>query len=51
MGKTIIIIGPQGSGKGTIAEGIKEELGMEVITTGDLLREETEEGNRRRKED
>ncbi|MDD5193031.1 MAG: nucleoside monophosphate kinase [Candidatus Nanoarchaeia archaeon] len=35
----LIFIGPQGSGKGTQAEIISEELGIPHISTGDLFRE------------
>ncbi|MBI2579983.1 MAG: nucleoside monophosphate kinase [Candidatus Aenigmarchaeota archaeon] len=35
----IIIMGPQGSGKGTQAEMLARELGIRHVCTGDLLRE------------
>ncbi len=36
----LILIGPPGSGKGTLAGMFKEELGLLHISTGDILREE-----------
>lgn len=36
----IILMGPQGSGKGTLARKITAEFGLPQISTGDLLREE-----------
>lgn len=36
----MILIGPPGSGKGTLAEMFKKELGLLHISTGDILREE-----------
>jgi adenylate kinase family enzyme len=36
--KVIILIGRSGSGKGTHAKLLKEELDLEYLGTGDLLR-------------
>jgi adenylate kinase len=35
----LIIFGPPGSGKGTYASRLQAKLGVEVISTGDLMRE------------
>jgi len=40
----IIIIGPQASGKGTIARKLKGLYGFDVIGTGDLIRDEIKKG-------
>lgn len=39
MGLNVLILGPQGSGKGTQAKRIAEEYGCAHIATGDMLRE------------
>jgi adenylate kinase len=36
----IIIFGPPGSGKGTYSSRLKERLGLEKVSTGDIFREE-----------
>jgi adenylate kinase len=36
----IVLLGPPGAGKGTLANLIKEQFKMEHISTGDLMREE-----------
>lgn len=35
----LIFLGPPGSGKGTLAQGIKEEMGLAHISTGAMLRQ------------
>lgn len=37
--KNVILIGAQGAGKGTYASIIKEKLGLQHISTGDMFRE------------
>ncbi len=41
----LIILGPQGSGKGTQAKLIAEKFGLTHIASGDLLRAEAESGS------
>lgn len=43
--KNIILIGLPGSGKGTQSKKISKELGLEHISTGDLIREEQTKGS------
>ncbi|WP_376794349.1 adenylate kinase [Thermogemmatispora sp.] len=40
----IILIGAQGSGKGTQAEALSQELGIPHVASGDLFRKEVAEG-------
>lgn len=36
--KAVILLGPPGSGKGTVAEDLKESVHFEHVSTGDMLR-------------
>ena len=42
---TVALLGPPGSGKGTQAERLRDELGFTWLSTGDLLREARAEGS------
>jgi adenylate kinase len=44
MKPTIALLGPPGSGKGTQAERLRDELGFAWLSTGELLREACAEG-------
>src|SRR4051794_38110403 len=39
MDATVVLLGPPGSGKGTQAARLRDGLGYEVLSTGELLRE------------
>ncbi|CAN5901820.1 adenylate kinase [soil metagenome] len=45
MGMRVVILGPQGAGKGTQAQRISEETGATHIATGDLVRAEIKAGS------
>jgi adenylate kinase len=45
MKRRIILLGPPGSGKGTIAAQLQKELGLAHVSSGHLLRQEAEAGS------
>jgi adenylate kinase len=44
MGRTLVLFGPPGSGKGTQAGRLSDDLGFRHLATGDLLRQARAEG-------
>lgn len=44
MKKRLILLGPPGAGKGTVGGKLSEELGLPLLSSGDLLREHLKKG-------
>ena len=44
--RAVVLLGPPGSGKGTQAKMLRERLGVPHISTGDILREHIQTGDR-----
>jgi adenylate kinase len=45
MKRRVILLGPPGSGKGTVAARLKSEFGFNHVSSGHLLRQEVEKGS------
>ena len=45
MRRRVILLGPPGSGKGTIAVQLQKELGLRHVSSGHLLRREVDNGS------
>src|SRR5213075_1131350 len=45
MKRRIILLGPPGSGKGTVAARLQQEFGLSHVSSGHLLRREVEQGS------
>src|SRR5438309_11247123 len=45
MKRRILLLGPPGSGKGTIAARLETELGLPHLSSGQLLRQEVEQAS------
>src|SRR4026208_646265 len=45
MKRRIILLGPPGSGKGTVAVRLQQEVGLKHVSSGHLLRREVERGS------
>lgn len=43
----VVLLGPPGAGKGTVAQRIEEKLGLPQLSSGDVLREVTKSGTPR----
>jgi adenylate kinase len=44
MARNMVFLGPQGSGKGTVIDKIKDRYGVPHISTGDMFREALKQG-------
>ena len=44
MKRRVVLLGPPGSGKGTIAQKLEEQFGLEHISTGQWFRREMDQG-------
>ena len=44
MKRRVVLLGPPGSGKGTVAEKLEERFGLEHLSTGQWFRKEMEAG-------
>ena len=46
MKRRIVLLGPPGSGKGTVAEKLKQRFGLEHVSTGQWFRREMQQGTK-----